>query len=290
MRSSKLMIVVVVAALCVSTAPVLEASDVAWDEVIGADASKLNAEQKSRVASLLDELDNTRGCSGKIGECLAKGDRTAARHAGFVMRMVRKNKSDDFIEKGIELRHESAFPDETYDIDLSGHPHRGNPNAKVEFVEYACFQCPFCADLAPKMKRQFKKRFADDVVHYYKFFPVRSHSHGVSTALAGLAAFKQGKFWELYDIMFDNRTDLADDDVRRYARQVGLDMEKFESDWHDSGAMQVIEQDKLEGMRFGVRGTPTFFVNGKLYQGQNYIPEVLDRVGEELDIVEGRIK
>jgi len=208
-----------------------------------------------------------------------------------VMRMARKGKKDAFIEKGIAKRHESAFPDETFKPDLSGHPSMGGKGAKVVLVEYACFQCPFCAHLAPKLKK-LQKKFGGKVAHYYKFFPVRSHKRGVQSAVAGLAAFRQGpaKFWKLYDLMYANRDDLEDKDLREYATQAGLDLARFDKDIKDRALMRTIEKDKLEGMRFGVEGTPTFFVNGKLYQGASDYREIVDRIGEELDIVEGRIK
>lgn len=265
------------------------ADDIAWDKILGADPAKLNADQKQRVEDNLNALQNTWGCKGTIAKCLAEGDQTARRHAGYVVRMVRKGKDGAFIKKGIEQRKESAHPDEVFSIkNLDDRPRAGNAGAKVVLVEYACFQCPYCAHLAPQLKK-IKKKFGNDVAHYYNFFPVRSHERGVATALAGYAAHAQGKFWQMYDKMYANRTDLDDDDLLKYAQEVGLDIAKFKADKEGSAAMKAIEKDKLEGMRFGVEGTPTFFVNGKLYLGANDIAEILDRIGEELDIVEGRI-
>lgn len=265
------------------------AADIAWDKIIGADPAKLTADQKQRVATNLGSLQNTRGCKGTIAKCLAEGDQTARRHAGYVARMVRKGKTDEFIKQGIELRKQSAHPDEVFNIKLEDRPHTAGATAKVVVAEFACFQCPFCAHLAPKLK-QIEKKFGAKVTHYYKFFPVRSHKQGVPTALAGYAAHKQGKFWQLYDLMYANRANLEEADVKGYAQQAGLDMAKFDADRKAPAAMKAVEKDKLEGMRLGVEGTPAFFVNGKLYQGANDIAEILDRIGEELDIVEGRIK
>jgi protein-disulfide isomerase len=263
--------------------------DISWDKVIGANTGKLNAAQKGRVHTLLNAVDNTWDCSGSIAKCLASGDRTAARHAGYAVRMVIKGKKDSFIKNGIAKRKESAHPDEMYKFkNLDQRPIYGSSTAKVKLIEYACFQCPFCAYLAPKLKK-IKKKFGNKVAHYYKFYPVRSHQHGVATAQAGWAAHKQGKFWPLYDKMYANRDDLEKDDVLGYAQDVGLDIAKLKADMASPAAMKTIEEDKLEGMRNGVEGTPTFFVNGKLYLGANDIAEILDRLGEELDIVEGRI-
>ena len=277
------------AALAASAVVAGPPTSTAWDKIIGAEPGTLDAAQKARVDSILGSVANTRGCKGTLSSCLAAGDQTARRHAGFVARMARKGKPDDVITKGIADRAASAFPDEIMTIDVALHPLNGNPSAKVVLVEYACFECPFCAHLAPRLAK-LKDAFGDKIVHYYKFFPVRSHSRGVPSALAGLAAHRQGKFWKMSDLMFAGRTDLEDDDLLSYASRADLDTVRFQADLKDPALMKYIEKDKLEGMRLGVDGTPTFFVNGKLYRGLADFDELVDRLGEEIDIVEGRIK
>jgi len=291
MRKSTIPVVAmaIAATLIVTGASAGGGVEIKWDKVVGADHSKLNGQQQDRVAKLLNDVHNTWDCQGSIAKCLAEGDRTAARHAGYVVRMVRKGKKDEFIKAGVLKRKESAHPDEVVKIkNLDERPFAGGAEAKVVLVEYACFQCPYCAHLAPKLK-QLKKRFGNKVAHYYKYYPVRSHEHGVVTAQAAWAAHEQGKFWQLYDKMYANRESLAKKNVLQYAKQVGLDVAQLEADMKSSAAMKAIEKDKLEGMRNGVEGTPTFFVNGKLYMGANDIREIMDRIGEELDIVSGKI-
>jgi protein-disulfide isomerase len=289
MRRHGVLILLGLVAFAASTSAAGPPAGAAWDKVIGADPSALDAAQKARVESILGSAANTRGCRGTLASCLAAGDQTARRHAGFVARMVRKDKPDDFIVKGIADRAASAFPDEVMKIDVADHPLNGNPEAEVVLVEFACFECPFCAHLAPKLSA-LKRKFGDKVAHYYKFFPVRSHARGVPSALAGLAAHRQGKFWQMAGLMFAGRTDLSDGDILGYAEQAGLDVAKFKVALTDQASMKYIERDKIEGMRLGVEGTPTFFVNGKLYKGLADFDELVDRIGEEIDIVEGRIK
>ena len=289
MRRLGLFILFGLAALAAATAVAGTPASAAWDKFIGIDPGVLDAAQKRRVESILGSAANTRGCRGTLASCLAAGDQTARRHAGFVARMVRKGKPDDVIKTGIADRAASAFPDEIMTIDVADHPLNGNARAKVVLVEYACFECPFCAHIAPRLAK-LKDTFADKIAHYYKFFPVRSHSRGVQSALAGLAAHRQGKFWKMYDLMFAGRTDLSDDDILEYASRAGLDIARFKTAIADTASMKYIEKDKLEGMRLGVDGTPTFFVNGKLYRGLADFDELVDRLGEEIDIVEGRIK
>ncbi len=266
------------------------ATEIAWDKIIGVKLDKLTADNKAEIKTYLNKFNNTRGCEGTLAKCLAEGDMSARRHSGYVARMVRKGKDEAFIAKGIKDRHESAFPEETFEVNLKDHPFQGDPNkAKVIVAEYACFQCPFCAHVAPKLKG-IDKKYKGKVAHYFKMFPVRTHPRGVAAALASYAAMKQGKFWPMADMMFENRADLEDDDLLSYAKKVGLDVNKYNADIKSSPAMRFIEKDKLEGMRFGVESTPSFFVNGKLYLGSADFKEILDRVEEELDIVEGRIK
>jgi protein-disulfide isomerase len=289
MRRTIALVSLGIAALAVGISSADAAAEIAWDKIIGAQPSALDAAHKTRVAQLLGSIQNTRGCQGTIAACLAKGDQTARRHAGFVARMVRKDKDDAAIRQGIADRAASAFPSEIQKIDVTNRPVNGDPKAPVQLVEFACFQCPYCAHLAPDLAK-LGQRFGGKVVHYYKFFPVRSHARGVPAALAGLAAYRHGKFWKMAELMFANRADLEDADLADYAARAGLDAAKFKADIADSAAMKVIEKDKLEGMRLGIDGTPTFFVNGKLFKGQADIEELADRIGEEIDIAEGRIR
>ncbi len=259
------------------------------DGMIGEDMGKLTDAQKKRVFATLHRLKNTKGCAGTLAHCMAQGDVTARRHAGYVVRMIRKNKTDKFISAGITLRHQSAFPEEVQRIESTGHPTKGPATAPVVITEFACFQCPFCAHLAPQLKG-LHSRFKGKISHTFKFYPVRSHARGVASSLAGLAAHRQGKFWPMHDLMFEHRADLSDEDLADYAKRIGLDVTRFKAALADPTAMRFIERDKLEGMRLGVEGTPTFFINGKLYQGANDFAEIADRIAEEIDIVEGRIK
>jgi protein-disulfide isomerase len=267
----------------------IRADEIAWKNIIGADKHQLSDSQIARVAKILNKVSNTYGCKGTLAQCIAKGDLTARRHGGFVARMVKKNKDDQFIEKYIALRHESSHPDEIANIDLSNAPSTGSPEAEVKVVEYACFECPFCAHLAPELKK-LRKRFAKKISFYYKYFPVISHPRGVPAAKAAVAAYKQHKFWPMYDLLFAHRTDLKDGDLLEYAKKAGLNIDQWQRDKDSQATLKAIEKDKLEGMRFGVEGTPTFFINGKMFQSVHDYEELADRIDEELDIAENRIK
>lgn len=260
-----------------------------WNLLFGVKKSDLSEKEQKHVERLCSSIQNTYGCTGSIYVCASKGDITARRHAGFIARMVKKGKDDAKITQYIASRHKSVHEQKVSKIDLTNHPGKGNTDAKVVVVEYACFQCPFCAYLAPKLD-DLQKKYANKIVQYYKFFPVRSHKEGVPAAIAAMAAHKQGKFWPMYTLLYENRSDLQPDDLERYAKLVGLDINQWKKDISSPEVLKIIETDKLEGMRNGVNGTPTFFINGKRYDGVHTITEIEDRIAEEIDIIEGRIK
>src|SRR5437867_11805497 len=89
------------------------------------------------------------------------------------------------------------------------------------------------------------------------------HPNAMPAAKAAVAAAKQGKFWEMHDVIFQNSRELGPDKLKEYAKQVGLDVARWEKDFNSSDVQQAIEKDMAAGRSADVTGTPTFFVNGK---------------------------
>ncbi len=102
-----------------------------------------------------------------------------------------------------------------------------------------------------------------------KHFPLPGHSFARKAAIAALAAEKQGKFWEIHEKLFANQRELSDAKVEGIARELGLNMERFNHDLKDSGIASKIDRDVNNGHQANVRGTPTIFVNGKLLNQRN---------------------
>jgi protein-disulfide isomerase len=100
----------------------------------------------------------------------------------------------------------------------------------------------------------------------FKNFPLASHPYARSAALAALAANGQGKFWEYHDKLFANQAALNDTKFQEFAAQLGLDMEKFKRDMASPALQKIIDRDIDEGRRFGVRGVPLVYVNGRLLE------------------------
>ena len=97
----------------------------------------------------------------------------------------------------------------------------------------------------------------------FKNFPIRSHNYAVKAAVAALAAETQGKFWEFHDALFNNYNRLNDQKIQEIVGLLGLDETKFEEQQKNPAVTERIRQDYQEGIRLGVKGTPTIFINGK---------------------------
>jgi len=143
----------------------------------------------------------------------------------------------------------------------------GSDNATVTILEYSDFQCPFCGQAEPTIK-QILDKYPNDVRVIYKHFPLSQiHPYSEKAAEAAECAADQGKFWEMHDIMFANQNNLYTNSLKQYAKDIGLNTDDFNS-CLDSGAMKPrVDNDLRDGGEAGVRGTPAFFVNGRLISG-----------------------
>ena len=116
----------------------------------------------------------------------------------------------------------------------------------------------------------------------FKHLPLDIHKFAMGAAFASEAAHKQGKFWELHDKMFENQSKLALDDIRGYAKQIGLDMARFERDLIDLSLKKRVDDDVAEARTLGVTGTPGFFINGRFTSGAKPFEAFAQMIDEEL--------
>lgn len=140
--------------------------------------------------------------------------------------------------------------------------HQGNINAPIALVEYGDYQCPYCKRAHPLVKRLLKES-GDHFYFVFRNFPLRKvHPLAQSSAISAEAAGKQGKFWQMHDLIFENQHRLSHPYLLLLAKSLGLDPVQFEIDSKSSVLLNKIEADFAGGMRSGVNRTPTFFVNG----------------------------
>ena len=144
----------------------------------------------------------------------------------------------------------------------------GQENGVVTLTEYADFQCPACGQFYPLVK-QLKENFKDQVRFEFKHFPlVQIHPNATTAHRASQAAANQGKFWEMHDILYEQQQSWSDSTsastiFESYAKQIGLDVEKYKLDAASSDVIAIINADISAGKSLNVSGTPTFFIDGK---------------------------
>ncbi|MDE2038252.1 MAG: DsbA family protein [Patescibacteria group bacterium] len=152
---------------------------------------------------------------------------------------------------------------------------RGPAGAPVTLIEYGDFQCPACEAYYPIVE-QVLSHSSTTVDFVFRHFPLPQHANAPLAAQAAEAAGMQGKFWEMFDVLFQNHadwTELADPHqiFDGYAQRLGLDMTRFKADIDSPAAKEAMQRDLAEGEQLGIDATPTFFVNGKAIENpQSY--------------------
>jgi protein-disulfide isomerase len=140
---------------------------------------------------------------------------------------------------------------------------QGPADAAATLVEYGDYECPYCGAAYPIVK-EVQERMGERLLFVFRNFPITtSHPHAEQAAEAAEAAASQKKFWEMHDLLYENQKRLGDDDLRGYAEQLGLDLASFDRDLSDHVHAARVREDFMSGVRSGVNGTPTFYVNGE---------------------------
>lgn len=146
-------------------------------------------------------------------------------------------------------------------------PSIGPKDAAVTIVEFSDFECPFCKQAFPII-RELMAQYSGRVRYVYRDFPVSEiHDNAQKAAEAGACAHAQGKFWALHDKIFQNAPQIAVADVKNYARASGLDMSLFTTCLDSGQFANEVQKDYSDGVALGVRGTPTWFINGRKVEG-----------------------
>lgn len=152
----------------------------------------------------------------------------------------------------------------------------GNPNASVELLEYADYQCPYCGQ-AYYILKEVQEQLGNNLRFVFRNFPIpQLHPYAIHAAIAAEVAGAQGKFWEMHDKLFENQRQLEDQNLMRYAEEIGLDTKRFETDFSKDEYFRKVNHDYETGIQNGVQGTPTFFINGQIFEGNWMDPSFID--------------
>jgi protein-disulfide isomerase len=161
----------------------------------------------------------------------------------------------------------------------------GNKEAKVVVIEYSDFQCPTCALYSP-IVRQLANEYGNQIAIVYRYFPLKQiHPQAVLTAQAAEAAGRQGKFWEMNELLFDKQEEWAGKNnakklIEDYAQSMGLNLNQFNQDINSKPVRQKVEADYLSSLKNRLNSTPSFYINGERImnpQGVDAFKQVLDQ-------------
>lgn len=138
----------------------------------------------------------------------------------------------------------------------------GSPDAPAQLVEYGDYECPFCGR-AHHVVKAVQRRMGRRLLYIYRHFPLSTiHPHAQLAAEAAEAAGAQGRFWQMHNGLFENQQLLGEDLILSLAQALGLDLERFVHELKTGVYRPRVRQHFMSGVRSGVNGTPTFFING----------------------------
>ncbi|MFQ5878344.1 MAG: DsbA family protein [Acidobacteriota bacterium] len=242
------------------------------------DFGGLSEEQKRLALKIMNEHGCNCGCDLTIAQCRDR-DQSCRRSLIFartILDTIREGRGEAEVVKVLKAKAdtfvEARLPDDAgviYDIDTTRNPVRGRPDAPVVIVEFSDFQCPYCAGVQGTLEA-ILKAFPDEVRLVYKQYPLNIHQYARQAAAASLAAHAEGKFWEMHDKLFQNYTAINEENIKRWADEIGLDMQAFEKAMLTGKYEAAVQKDIADGTGAKVLGTPTLFVNGKRVRDRSF--------------------
>jgi len=176
-----------------------------------------------------------------------------------------------------------------FKVPIDGSPVKGNADALVTLVEFSDYQCPFCAR-ADATVVQLQKDYGSKLRVVMKQNPLSFHPRAKPAALAAMAAGEQGKYWEYHAKLFANAKALEDADLEKYARELGLDMNRWQAAKAKPEFSATIDRDQSLAGKLGANGTPAFFINGRFLSGAQPIDNFKALIDEELEKAQALVR
>ena len=167
-------------------------------------------------------------------------------------------------------------------VSVDDDPMKGSNDAPVTIIEFSDFECSYCARFYLQTLLQIEENYIQTgkVRFVYRDYPLSFHQYAKIAAEASECADEQDKYWGYHDMLYENQNALDNESLKQYAQDLGLDITEF-NECLDSGKMaQEVEEDFQDGVSYGIKGTPTFFINGiKVVGAQPY--EVFQQIIEQ---------
>ena len=192
----------------------------------------------------------------------------------FIESLKTKSKIEKFISK-----LEPEMP--RISVSVGNSPFKGPENAKITIVEFTDFECPFCSR-AHETIEQVLKEYEGKIKFVRKDFPLAFHKNAMNAHLAANCAQDQKKYWEYTEKLWTNKDKLEVDNLKAYANELGFNTQEFNTCLDSQKYKSKIETDINEGQKYGVRGTPAFFINGKMLSGARPYGDFKEIIDKEL--------
>jgi protein-disulfide isomerase len=231
-----------------------------------ADLHDLTDAQRAQFLEVAGDTFGYAGCNDTLARCLGAGvsDKHAPRMAGLVKALLLQGLKPGVVTDALE-RYYAGFPQQRRqklaDFDC---PQLGDARAKVAVVEFSDYQCPHCA-AAAKPLRDLVRSLPAKVRLCSKHFPLPGHPRAPIAAACAEFARRQGKFWEMNDLIYAHQEELGDAALKSFALKLGLDGDAMLRQAYGGRFDPVIERQKKEGDAAGLRATPTLYFNGRQY-------------------------
>jgi protein-disulfide isomerase len=175
----------------------------------------------------------------------------------------------------------AAEPERVAPIATDHSPALGADDPAVTVVEFSDFQCPYCSR-ATKTVYQLRDLYPERVRIVFKHFPLDIHPKAPAAHVAAEAAHRQGKFWEMHDLIFENQHEMSEDRYLAYAGALGLDIQQFQADRRSQDVRLRVLQDAEHAVELGIFGTPAFVINGRVVSGAQPLEVFQEIIEEEL--------
>lgn len=252
-------------------------------DALQAQVAKLTQAQADMVAAQEESDAEQRELAREIEQREIELKRTRGVAEDLALRVaILEDKSPGLAKRPTEKRRPGTFDPAAHYRILIGDAHvRGPADAMVTVVTFSDFQCPFCGRAKPTIEA-LQKHYGDDVRFVFMHNPLAFHKDARIAAIAAEAAGRQGKFWRMHDLIFENQKDLSEKALLRLAKKARLNRGRFKRDLKSKAIAAKVDAHQASASAVGVRGTPAFFVNGRPLSGAQPLDSFKKLVDEEL--------
>lgn len=194
---------------------------------------------------------------------------------------AKPNDGCDCPKGGEASQRAKPLSSERYAVTVDDRPTLGAQDALVTLIVFSDYECSYCARFTRTLE-QLRERHGEDLRVVFRQLPLPFHEHAPAAARAALAAHRQDAYLGMHNLLFERRRELPHADYAQWAGELGLDRQRFERDLADPALAKLVEEDATMARRFGVRGTPSLFINGRFIVGAQSFERLDEMVRKEL--------